>query len=576
MLAAFDEIVVADFEFNGRDGNRPNVACVAAYERRSGRRFRLWRDQLGPTPPYRIDNRTLFVAYYASAELQCHLALGWPLPVHILDLFTEHRCQTNHSAHKQRPAGLLDVMDRFHLDSIDARTKEHWRDVILRGGPWAEDERAGILDYCESDVDCLVRLLPVFPIPNLKHALLRGSYMRADAWMCHRGIPIDKPLFDDMTTHWPEIRLEIIRDLNVRFPFFDGASFRRKKLEQWITERKIQYWPRTPTGLLCTDAKTLSVIAERCPEAAEFCSTHVTLTQPKKFELAVGDDGRNRCMLSAFRSKTGRNQPSNSKYVFGLNAAFRSLVRPEPETTLVYLDFSGQEFALAAYYSGDANMIAAYESGDPYSSWAKTAGAMPTDGNKTTHPDIRAMFKRASLGVLYGMGPHTMSGYLGVSKLRARHLLRSHREAFPQFWRWSTAVEDAGMAERELHTVFGWRMKVLRDAKAGTLANYPMQGNGAEMLRLACCLAVDRGIPIVAPVHDAILIEGPDADIEDLSREMQRCMVEASRHVLGGPAVRVDASKPLRHPDRYVAGRNVALWDKTLALLAGLMGRRAA
>jgi DNA polymerase-1 len=295
----------------------------------------------------------------------------------------------------------------------------------------------------------------------------------------------------------------------------------------------------------------------------------------KTFSLAVGDDGRNRCMLSAFQSKTGRNQPSNSRYVFGLNAAFRSLIKPEPGTALVYLDFGAQEFALAAYFSSDRNMIAAYESGDPYTAWAKAAGAMPANGSKKTHPNIRAVYKLASLGVLYGMKKKTMSEYVGVSEARAQALLRSHRETFPQYWRWSAAVQDAGIANRELCTVFGWRMQVHRGAKLGTLANNPMQGNGSEMLRLACCLAIDRGIPIIAPVHDAIMIEGPADIIMDISNEMSRCMVEASQHVLGGPAVRVDASEPLMFPARYIDGRNQELWTKTLELLAQIKRRTA-
>jgi hypothetical protein len=350
MFSKFEEIVLADFEFNGRDGNRPNVVCLVAYELRSGRRFRLWQDQIGAEPPYRIDDKTLFVAYYASAELTCHLALGWPLPTNVLDLFAEYRCRTNTTSNMQPRSRLIDAMEHFKLDCIEAQAKEQWREIILRDGPWTEEEKTGILDYCESDVDCLARLLPIFPILNLGHSLLRGSYMRADAWMCHRGVPIDKPLFSEMSSHWPEIRQEIIDDLNMRYPFFEGSRFRKKLLAQWIEERGIQYWPGTPTGQLCTDAKTLSTIAERCPEAAEFCATKVTLDQLKTFKLAVGDDGRNRCMLSAFRSKTSRNQPSNTQYAFGINAAFRSLIKPESGNALVYLDFSGQEFALAAYY----------------------------------------------------------------------------------------------------------------------------------------------------------------------------------------------------------------------------------
>lgn len=380
-----------------------------------------------------------------------------------------------------------------------------------------------------------------------------------------------------MSAHWAELRQALIDDLNTRYPFFDGETFKRKRLEQWVAQQGIAFWPRTPAGLLCTDASTLEAIAKRCPMAAEFCTSKVTLDQLKTFELSVGDDGRNRCMLSAFRSKTSRNQPSNSAFVYGLNAAFRSLIKPEPGRALVYLDFSGQEFAIAAYYSGDKNMIAAYESGDPYSNWAQMANAMPAGGTKYTNPQVRAVYKLASLGVLYGMKESTLSGYVGVSYARARALLRSHKETFPRYWQWSEAVKDAGIVRRELRTVFGWRMRVLRGAKSGTLANFPMQANAAEMLRLACCMAVDRGIHIVAPVHDAILVEGPADDINDIIGELSRCMVEASRAVLGGPVVRVDASKPLVFPNRYVDGRDGSgeLWTTTMKLLDELKRRTA-
>jgi DNA polymerase-1 len=91
MLDQFEEIVLVDFEFNNGDrnprgeGNRPNIVCMVAHELRSGRRFRLWHDQLEAEPPYRTDARTLTIAFYASAELTCHLSKGWSLPINILD-----------------------------------------------------------------------------------------------------------------------------------------------------------------------------------------------------------------------------------------------------------------------------------------------------------------------------------------------------------------------------------------------------------------------------------------------------------------------------------------------------------
>jgi DNA polymerase I len=566
----FEEIVLADFEFYGGDRNRPTVVCLVAHELKSGRKFRLWQDQLGPEPPYRVDDKTLFVAYYASAELTCHLALDWRMPRNVLDLFTEFRRLTNHSGVHQPAAGLLDALDHFHIDS--------WRAVVMRGPPWTAEEREGSLDYCTTDVDSLEKLLGVMPIPNLGQALLRGSYMRAEAWMRHWGIPIDGPLYRALAAHWSELRQLIINDLNTRYFVFDGPVLKQKLLRRLIQERGIQYWPHTLTGRLATDAESLRAIAQRCPEVAELCIGKITLDQLKTFKLTVGDDDRNRCMLSAFASKTGRNQPSNSKFAFGLNAAFRSLIKPSAGNAIAYLDFSGQEFAEAAYFSGDQNMIDAYESGDPYSDWARKSRAMPADGNKKAHSSIRAVYKRAALGVNYGMGAETLGEYVGVSTTRARELLRSHHETFPQFWRWSDAVYNAGIATRELQTVFGWRMRVRPDAKSRTLLNFPMQANGSEMLRLACCFAVDRGLRIIAPVHDAILLEAPADQIEADIAALTECMVAASRAVLGGHAVRVDASKPLHFPDRYVDGRDGSpeLWAMTMRLLSDLSKRRFA
>jgi DNA polymerase I len=61
-LNDYEQIIYADFEFVAKPGERPDVVCLAWREEPSGQTFRLWRDQLGPAPPYRIDARTLFVS----------------------------------------------------------------------------------------------------------------------------------------------------------------------------------------------------------------------------------------------------------------------------------------------------------------------------------------------------------------------------------------------------------------------------------------------------------------------------------------------------------------------------------
>src|SRR5262245_43476941 len=101
-----------------------------------------------------------------------------------------------------------------------------------------------------------------------------------------------------------------------------------------------------------------------------------------------------------------------------------------------------------------------------------------------------------------------------------------------------------------LFTSFGWRVHVGPDANPQPLANCPMQGNGAEMLRLACCLATERGIAVCAPIHDALLVEGPERQIEAVVADTQAAMQEASEAVLSGFRLRTDATV-VKHPDRY-------------------------
>jgi DNA polymerase-1 len=173
-------------------------------------------------------------------------------------------------------------------------------------------------------------------------------------------------------------------------------------------------------------------------------------------DLAVGRDGRNRTLLSAFRSRTGRNQPSNTKYIFGPSVWLRGLVKPPPGHGLAYIDWSQQEFGIAAALSGDTAMQAAYLSGDPYLAFAKQAHAVPEDATKDTHGPQRELFKTCILGTQYGMEAESLALRIGQPVIVARDLLRAHHETYRKFWRWSDASVDQAMLYGSLQTVFGW------------------------------------------------------------------------------------------------------------------------
>jgi hypothetical protein len=340
--------------------------------------------------------------------------------------------------------------------------------------------------------------------------------------------------------------------------------------ERWAAylARKGIPWPRLPSGALSLEDDTFREMARVYPtEVGPIRELRHALGQLRLEELAVGSGGRNRCLLSAFGSRTGRNQPSNTKFIFGPSTWLRSLIRPGPGRAVAYCDWSAQELGIAAALSGDRAMQEAYLSGDPYIWLARRVRAVPPDATKKTYPCEREQFKVVSLGVLYGLSADGLARRLNIPPCRGRELLRYHQETFRRFWRWSELVEMQGMLTGQLQTVFGWAVHVGPDANPRSLRNFPMQGNGAEMLRLACCLATERGLTVCCPVHDALLVEGPAEDIEAVAAATQRAMHEASELVLPGFPLRTDA-KVVRHPDRYSDERGRRMWELVQRLLS--------
>ncbi|MDP7293118.1 MAG: DNA polymerase I, partial [Verrucomicrobiota bacterium] len=193
-----------DFEYGSTPGNPPEIRCMVARELFSGRIVRLWEDQLRTLskPPFSIGSQSLFVAYLASAELGCFKVLGWLPPERILDLYVEFKRLTS-GIKVPAGRGLLGALAYYGIDSIEVAEKEGMRQLALRGGHYTGQEKGDLLDYCQTDVDALARLLPAMePAIDLPRALLRGRYMMAVARMENVGTPIDTKALATLREHW--------------------------------------------------------------------------------------------------------------------------------------------------------------------------------------------------------------------------------------------------------------------------------------------------------------------------------------------------------------------------------------
>lgn len=86
---AYDYIVFGDTEFTPRPGENPTPICAHFYELRSGREIAMWGDELAQGFPFPADDKTLFVAFSAAAELIIFEGLGYRTDYDIFDLWAE-------------------------------------------------------------------------------------------------------------------------------------------------------------------------------------------------------------------------------------------------------------------------------------------------------------------------------------------------------------------------------------------------------------------------------------------------------------------------------------------------------
>jgi DNA polymerase-1 len=253
------------------------------------------------------------------------------------------------------------------------------RDRILGGPPFSAQEREAILVYCEDDVRALARLVPhiVPTIRSLPHALFRAKVQWTVAQQERRGVSLDASLLGRIRRRWIDMQLDMVTELDRPFGCYEiveGVPHWRK--ERWATycRRNGMTWPITGSGALDERDETFREMAGKYPQIEQLRELRYSLSKLKLNDLAVGNDGRNRALLGAYGTKTARNAPSNSKYIFGPAKWLRFLITPPPGRALIHRDYCQQEVRIAAILANDTALLHACESGDVYFGIAEQLG----------------------------------------------------------------------------------------------------------------------------------------------------------------------------------------------------------
>ncbi|NPB05349.1 MAG: bifunctional 3'-5' exonuclease/DNA polymerase [Aquificae bacterium] len=328
--------------------------------------------------------------------------------------------------------------------------------------------------------------------------------------------------------------------------------FSSKQVAQFLTKRLGLSLPSTKKGNVSTDDKALSEYLE-VPAVAEIVKIRkMKKTYDKIRELAgyVKEDGRVYPEFKQIGAKTGR-MSSSEPNVQNIPRDLRKIFKAPEGRLLVIADFSQIELRIAAEFVNEERMIEAFRRGEDMH--VLTASLVLGKQKDEVTKEERQLAKAMNYGLIYGISPRGLMEYakfgygVDVSLEEAKELIKKFFRAFPRFYEWHKSLRetlrDKGRVEGE--TLLGRRFvaETFQDA-----ANYPIQGTGADILKLAVdifgyqCEVQGLEARLVNLVHDEIVCEVPAEKAGEVAELLKESMEFAGSLVLKKVPVEVETA----------------------------------
>jgi len=555
----FKKIVVVDTEFQSDISNSycTKALCAVYKDLKTEQTLKIWDYEENNLAQHHFDfEETLFVCFYATAEVGYFLKQLMGRPPYIFDCWTEYAKLYKNN----RDLSLLAAATAYsYPNPISKEEKEKFRDMCIKQNTWNKKEREEILNYCEGDV--LMNEHIFYKILNdlenicgndyetlLEQAMARGQTMACYAKVTNNGMSIDIPKLNDFNEYWLLVKNEVIKKLNKELNLWDDAcKFSHSKFHQLIKKLDLLgEWPTTPMGKLKTNKETFELFDDYYPEIKKLKRIFNLLNASKLTEFAISEDGRYRPYggYKPFGTHTGRCTPS-SKWIFGTAKWARSFIKPPFGCAMVNLDFKSQETFIAAVISGDEKMLASYKSGDFYMNTAILAGMAPTDATKETHPEIRKIWKTIVLATNYGQGARGMAKALkkfNKTYSEVAGLLMKYKEIYKTYFDWAEAKSNHAQVHGYISTSLGWdrHFPYAVPINPRSLMNWPVQSEAGEILRNALIRLLNANIKVCATVHDSFLIECQLPELNEQIRIAKQCMIDAGTYIVGAEGMQVD------------------------------------
>jgi DNA polymerase-1 len=309
---------------------------------------------------------------------------------------------------------------------------------------------------------------------------------------------------------------------------------------------------KTATGARSTDEEVLEKLAEDYPLPAKILE-HRSLSKlkgtytDKLAQMAVPRTGRVHTHYAQAVAVTGRlssNDPNlqNIPIRTAEGRKVREAFVAPAGCVIASADYSQIELRIMAHISGDEALVKAFHDGlDVHRATAAEVFGVGVDAVST---EQRRYAKVINFGLIYGMSAFGLAKALGIDNSAAKNYITRYFERFAGVKRYMDDTREQAKAQGYVETVFGRRLYLPeinspngpRRAGAERAAiNAPMQGTAADLIKMSM-VAVQKAIDeqqrqtkVIMQVHDELVFEVPESEVEWVRTEVPRLMAEVAQ-----------------------------------------------
>ncbi len=304
---------------------------------------------------------------------------------------------------------------------------------------------------------------------------------------------------------------------------------------------------KTATGAPSTDEEVLQKLAEDYPlpkillEHRGLSKLKSTYTDklPRMVNPKTGRVHTNYAQAVAITGRLASSDPNlqNIPVRTAEGRRIREAFVAAPGNVIVSADYSQIELRIMAHISGDEAMLRAFAAGEDIhrATAAEIFGVAPEE----VQGEQRRYAKVINFGLIYGMSAFGLAQNLGIERGAAGSYIERYFARFAGVKRYMDETRLLAKERGYVETVFGRRLWLPeinspngpRRAGAERAAiNAPMQGTAADLIKLAMIAVQDwieaagLGTRMVMQVHDELVLEVPEAELELVKQKLPELM----------------------------------------------------